>query len=156
MIKIGRCQCGQVQYEIDDERILTLYCCHCLECQKQSASAFAMSMKVQRWGFRLICGELSRWVRSTDSGRINRAHFCPRCGCRVYHDNGDDSSMVSVKAGLLDDAVILEPIGHIWTDRARSWVVFAPNAILFSRQPATYEPLIDEWKRRRSGIETMR
>jgi len=32
----GGCQCGQIRYEIRAEP-LTLYACHCKECQKQSS-----------------------------------------------------------------------------------------------------------------------
>ncbi len=41
----GGCQCGQVRYEIRAEP-LTLYLCHCKECQQQSSSAFGMSLTV--------------------------------------------------------------------------------------------------------------
>lgn len=39
-MKTGQCQCGAIRYESTGES-LALYVCHCLECQKQSASAFA-------------------------------------------------------------------------------------------------------------------
>lgn len=35
----GGCQCKRIRYEIRAEP-LTLYVCHCQECQKQSFSAF--------------------------------------------------------------------------------------------------------------------
>ena len=41
----GGCQCGAVRYAISAAP-LTLYCCHCTECQAQSSSAFGMSMLV--------------------------------------------------------------------------------------------------------------
>ena len=76
----GGCQCGYIRYRIDPARILTLYCCHCTECQRQSSSAFGMSMKLPRAAFELMSGELARWQRVADSGDLNRASFCPRCG----------------------------------------------------------------------------
>ena len=39
----GGCQCGAVRYAISAAP-LRLIACHCRECQKQSASAFGMSL----------------------------------------------------------------------------------------------------------------
>ena len=50
MAAVGGCQCGDVRYEITGDP-LALYICHCRECQKQSASAFGMSLEVKRSDF---------------------------------------------------------------------------------------------------------
>ena len=42
---MGGCQCGAVRYTLATDKI-TAYACHCLECQKQSASAFAISVPI--------------------------------------------------------------------------------------------------------------
>jgi hypothetical protein len=39
----GGRQCGAIRYEVAFEEVLTLVCCHCRECQRQSASAFGRS-----------------------------------------------------------------------------------------------------------------
>src|SRR5271167_4851648 len=39
----GGCQCGAVRFQIAANRLVA-YACHCLECQKQSASAFGISV----------------------------------------------------------------------------------------------------------------
>ncbi|MCA9623323.1 MAG: GFA family protein [Myxococcales bacterium] len=149
----GGCQCGAVRYRIERAAILTLYACHCRECQRQSASAFALSLKIPRPAFELeTSGELGSWSRSTDRGGRSRAFFCPACGSRILHDTGDSSAWVSLKAGLLDDIANLTPVGHIWTARALPWVRFGPDDLIFERQPESYEPLIEAWRRlRRAG-----
>ena len=38
----GGCQCGGVRYEIKAAAKLSLYVCHCTECQRQSGSAFSL------------------------------------------------------------------------------------------------------------------
>ncbi len=43
----GGCQCGAIRYESEGQPI-ALYICHCRECQKQSASAFGISLDVNR------------------------------------------------------------------------------------------------------------
>jgi hypothetical protein len=53
----GGCQCGAIRYEIVAAPV-SLYVCHCRECQKQSASAFGISVIVKRSDFRLLRGDL--------------------------------------------------------------------------------------------------
>ena len=43
----GGCQCGSVRYVVTTEPI-RLLACHCKECQRQSGSAFGMSMPVKK------------------------------------------------------------------------------------------------------------
>ena len=48
----GGCQCGQVRYELSGEPI-RLIACHCTECQRQSGSAFGMSMLIKKEDLKL-------------------------------------------------------------------------------------------------------
>ncbi len=48
-------QCGNIRYRINGEP-LTLYACHCLDCQAQSSSAFGLSMWVNFDNFELQQG----------------------------------------------------------------------------------------------------
>ncbi|MEX0809008.1 MAG: GFA family protein [Dongiaceae bacterium] len=113
----GRCQCGGVRYQVDGEPI-ALYACHCLECRKQSASAFGLSLIVHSADFRLTQGIPASWVRAADSGRHLRCWFCPDCGSRLWHDSEPASETMSIKGGSLDRPVDFSTATHIWTDRA--------------------------------------
>ena len=42
----GGCQCGKIRYRLIAEPLM-LYICHCSDCQKQSASAFGMSLRMR-------------------------------------------------------------------------------------------------------------
>ena len=116
----GGCQCGKVRYRINATP-LTLYCCHCTECQAQSASAFGMSMWVEADGFEVLKGELSFYLRPTASGNTMKCAYCPDCGTRIYHQLNDDN-IFTIKPGSLDDSRGLKPRGHIWTRSALAWV----------------------------------
>ncbi len=142
----GGCQCGAVRYTIERAAILTLYCCHCRECQRQSASGFGLSMKLQPAGFHLELGTLSVWERPTDSGTISHAHFCPACGVRIYHDSGADSAWLSLKAGSLDDTGWLRPVGHIWAKRAQKWLAMDHQLLIYDGQPENYDALIEAYR----------
>src|SRR5215510_10709367 len=95
----GGCQCGNVRYRIAAEP-LDLYVCHCRDCQRQTGSAFGMSMIIALSSFRLLSGELASFSVRCDSGRLKRCSFCPACGTRIHHQVRD--AVLSVKAGTLD------------------------------------------------------
>jgi hypothetical protein len=135
----GGCQCGAVRYVIRDET-LTAYACHCRECQKQSGSAFGLSVPVPLGSFE-ITGITASWQRPADSGSHTLCHFCKRCGTRVYHAGESRPGMVTIKGGSIDDAGALVPVAHIWTKSAARWVVFPQGVPQWETQPQTQ----DEW-----------
>ena len=124
----GGCQCGSVRYRVSGEPIGVVVC-HCTECQRQSGSAFGMSMAVRSAAFRLIAGELDSFAVIADSGRAKTGAFCPRCGTRIYHQTAPE--VLSVKAGTLDDTSRLRPTAHYWTKRKQPWVTIPDDVATF-------------------------
>ena len=134
-MRTGGCQCGAVRYEVPDAPH-ALFACHCLECRKQSASAFGISYIVRRNDLRLTRGRPSSWVRSADSGNRLRCWFCPDCGSRLFHESepsGDD--WASVKGGSLDEPVDFAKAVHIWTARKVPGFVIPPGAEQYPGEP---------------------
>jgi len=119
----GGCQCGAIRYRLNGEPRL-LYICHCSDCQKQSASAFGMSLRVQPSQVEFISGNASlrSWDTRGDDGEIKRCYFCADCGTRIMHGSDDAAQDVSIKAGSLDDTSNLQPRAHIWLRSAQPWV----------------------------------
>jgi hypothetical protein len=147
----GGCQCGQVRYTLN-EMPLTLYACHCTECQKQSSSAFGLSCRVRKAAVE-VTGETASWQRPADSGRTLHARFCPQCGSRLFHERagyaGDPAgATMNIKGGSLDIARLLEPVGHIWVRSKNAGTVIPVDAIVHEAQPEDYREMIDEWQRR--------
>ena len=122
----GRCQCGAVAYVVTG-RPETIYVCHCRECQRQSASAFGISVAVPKAHFRLERGETRCWSRTADSGRVVHCHFCPVCGSRLWHE-GLHPDALTVKGGSLDQPVDLGDAIHISTPRTLPVVVIPHGA----------------------------
>jgi hypothetical protein len=131
---VGGCQCGAVRYEIRGKPV-SLYVCHCRECQKQSASAFGISVIVKRSDFRLLRGEMNFWSRATDSGGTLCCAFCPACGSRVWHEGIDATDTISVKGGSMDEPPDLRSACHIWTARKLPGVVIPETVRQFSGEP---------------------
>jgi len=141
----GGCQCGACRYRIEGRRP-PVYACHCRECQKQSASAFGMSMPVARSAL-LLTGETRCHSRSTDSGSRSDCHFCPQCGSRLYHQSYRNPDYVTVKAGTLDRTDELVAVAHIWVSRKQPWVRLDPAVPAFDSQPED----LTEWRRILTG-----
>lgn len=145
----GGCQCGAVRYEIDAEP-LTVIACHCTECQKQSASAFGMTMPVPRESLTITKGKPAHWERTAESGNIVGAAFCVACGVRLFHEPAN-MAVLNVKPGTLDDASWVAPVGHIWTDKAQPWLRDRLEGVLYPRQQPNMERLIAAWRDRNKG-----
>lgn len=141
----GGCQCGQIRYEIRGEP-LTLYCCHCTECQRQSSSAFGMSMPVRTEDLVILQGETKEWRRRSESGREVLCRFCPECGTRLFHNPTRNTKVTNVKPGTLDDTKWLRPIGNLWTRSAQPWVVLGEDRLSYERQPQDFTELFTRWR----------
>ena len=114
----GGCQCGYVRYRISSP-IQRLVVCHCRDCQRQSGSAFGMSLFVSAEAFELAKGDVKTFEVLSDSGRTKTCAFCPNCGVRIYHDTETGKS---IKAGTLDDTSGLTPSAHFWITRKQQWL----------------------------------
>lgn len=117
----GRCLCQQVRYELNAAPYM-LYVCHCTDCQRQSGSAFGMSMPAPRAALTLTGAEPASFRRSLPSGRTSYVRFCGVCGTRVFAEPVDHSSgVVVIRPGTLDDTRWLKPVAQNFTRSAHAW-----------------------------------
>lgn len=137
----GGCQCGAVRYSIAADT-LKAYACHCRECQKQSASAFGVSVPVL-WESLTVKGEMRVWSRPTDSGSVTDCHFCPRCGSRIYHSGRGAREWITVKGGSLDHPGAVPLVAHVWVRSKAVWLELPEGLPQWETQPQGLE----EWKR---------
>jgi hypothetical protein len=115
----GGCQCGSVRYVVTKEPI-RLLACHCKECQRQSGSAFGMSMPVRKDNL-TVTGLTKKFTRVADSGNEVTGVFCPECGVRIYHVLKSAPDVASIKPGTLDNTRWLRPGVFIWMKSAQTW-----------------------------------
>ena len=115
----GSCQCGHITYSIVDKPI-RLNVCHCTDCQKQSGSAFGMSLVIKPEALVIRSGALKEFQTKADSGRVKTCGFCPECGVRIYNRT---SALCSVKAGTLEDTHSLQPDAQYWTKSKQAWSI---------------------------------
>lgn len=141
----GGCQCGQIRYEIR-AKPLTLYVCHCTECQKQSSSAFGMSMPVPRAAVIILKGQPKQWKRVSNSGREVSCFFCGECGTRLFHNPERNPKVSNIKPGTLDNTSWLRPVGNTWTQSAQKWVILDDKMLNYEEQPDSFNQLFEEFK----------
>jgi hypothetical protein len=113
----GGCQCGLVRCVLSAEPI-RLVACHCNECQRQSGSAFGMSMLVKEDSL-TVTGQTKQFTRVADSGNENTGVFCPECGVRIYQIARYVQGMLALKPGTLDDTSRLRPSHFVWMKSAQ-------------------------------------
>lgn len=130
----GGCQCGSVRYELTAEP-REAYACHCNECRKQSASAFGISVLMDRNAVNQISGRTKVWSRPTDSGGHLDCHFCPDCGSRLWHVGFTDPDTFSVKGGSLDEPPNFAKLHHIWVSQKMPGVILPDGATCSEKEP---------------------
>jgi hypothetical protein len=131
----GGCQCGDVRYEVTGAP-KQLVVCHCTDCQRQSGSAFGMTLVVEEGDFRLTKGEVKTFESKSDAGRDKLGAFCPECGTRIYHKPEYRKGFVSVKPGTLDDTATLTPDIHIWTASRQPWITIPKDVEAHEKSPS--------------------
>lgn len=140
----GGCQCGAVRYRLTAAP-LTVYSCHCRDCQRLSGGTHSMSMPIRRETLEQLSGTLVAYDKPADSGRVVRMLACSVCGFKLWNEPLASPGMLVLKPGSLDDPGWAVPIGNIWTASALPWVAIDPALVNFTGQPPDRQPLYDAW-----------
>lgn len=144
----GGCLCGAIRYVISGEP-LTLYACHCTDCQRRTGTGFALSLVVSRDSVEVRSGEPVPYSAKLADGRIKQGRMCAACGTRLWAESVRSPQALIVQPGTLDDTSWLRPVAHIWTRSAQPWFQFPKGVALFETQPAKpWEELFKLWRER--------
>jgi hypothetical protein len=111
----GRCECGAVEYEVEDEFRYALNC-HCSNCRASTGSAFKPFGGVARDKLRVTRGADRLLVWGDPDGNHTR---CGVCGSLLY--SVIDESRVHVAFGSLRDEPSLRPTDHIFVGSKAPW-----------------------------------
>ena len=139
----GGCTCGTARYRLAASP-LSVYNCHCKDCQRFSGAGWSMSMLVRQEDFALLEGETDFYPKKADSGRVVEMHFCKHCHGWLYN-LPPGASIVVVRAGTLDDLDWAAAVGNIWTESKAAWAQIDPALVNFPGQANDRRPLIDAW-----------
>jgi len=127
----GGCSCGAVRYKLTSLPLIT-HCCHCLDCQNQTGSAFAINALIEDSRIeRLTDQELQVVDMPSPSGRGHEIHRCPKCEVALWSDYGKRGYLRFVRVATLDDPHAIEPDVHIFTKSKVPWVRLPEGARAF-------------------------
>lgn len=129
----GRCQCGDVSFEIAAEPVMSGQC-HCLDCQRASGAGHTNMIAFPEPAVK-IHGRTAGYQSKADSGATVTRMFCPRCGSRLFGSSSGMPGMLTVNAGVLDDPSIYKPMMSVYAKRRRSWDLLADGAPAFDAMP---------------------
>jgi len=137
----GGCSCGEVRYRLASEPLIT-HCCHCLNCQQQTGSAFVINLLIEASRLELLAVEPRPVDVPRDEGKTQRIYRCPTCGVAVFSEYGGPA-IKFVRGGTLDGGAQVEPDVHIYTRSKIPWVALpesVPAFEAFYELPAVWPP----------------
>ncbi|MBV8977381.1 MAG: GFA family protein [Alphaproteobacteria bacterium] len=126
----GRCACGAVRYRLTREPIF-VHCCHCLDCQRQTGSAFVLNALIESSHVETLCGNPVAVPMPTDSGRPHDVYRCTECQTAMWSDYGRRKLLFFVRVGTLETPSALKPNVHIFTRSKQPWVGLPPDVPQF-------------------------
>ena len=126
----GGCSCGAVRYRLKSEPMFT-HCCHCLDCQKQTGSAFAINALIETDRIEMLAGEPHRVEMPSPSGRGHDIYRCARCEVALWSDYGRRPYVRFVRVATLDEPHAIAPDVHIFFRSKVPWVQLPPDARTF-------------------------
>jgi hypothetical protein len=128
---LGGCSCGRVRYRLLSAPMF-VHCCHCMDCQRQTGSAFVLNALIETDRVERVSGAPTLFPQPTDSGQSHDIARCDACGTAVWSHYGGRRSLSFVRVGTLDDPTALSPDVHIYTRSKLSWIVLPPEVPSFA------------------------
>jgi|SRR6185312_4035372 len=141
----GHCLCQTIRYRVTEEP-LTVYACHCIDCQRRTGSAFSLSMIVRRQAIEVLQGEPASYFAVLPDGRTKSGRLCAKCGTRLWGEPQSRPMIAVVQPGTLEQPYSVSPIAHLWTRSAQPWVTFPQGVALYETQPQDPTELVKLWQ----------
>ena len=116
----GGCSCGAVRYRLTSDPLF-VHCCHCLNCQIQTGSAFVINLLIEADRVELLAGNPQPVDVPRDDGSAQSIFRCPACQVAVF-STYTRPDIRFVRAGTLDIPADIAPDVHIFTRSKLPWV----------------------------------
>ena len=126
----GGCACGAVRYRLASDPLF-IHCCHCLNCQRQTGSAFVINLLIEADRVELLAGEPQPVAVPRTGGKKQKIWRCPSCQVALFSQY-TRRQIRFVRAGTLDDPAAVEPDVHIFTRSKLPWVALPDSVPAFS------------------------
>lgn len=117
----GGCGCGELRYGLTSAPMF-VHCCHCLNCQRQTGSAFVINLLIEADRVEQVRGAATGIAAPTEDGSPQRIFRCPKCYVAVWSEYGGRSEVRFVRGGTLDVPSVVSPDVHIYVRSKLPWV----------------------------------
>ena len=141
---LGNCLCGQIKFRLTSEP-LTLYACHCTDCQLRSGGALLLSMWVYRESLELLEGNPQLVSSIANDGRERRNKVCPACSVRLWSEPINRPKLAVLRPSTLHRAKEFAPIAHQFVRSALPWFVFPEGVARYATTPDDPTDLVRLW-----------
>ena len=125
----GGCACGAVRYRLTSEPLF-VHCCHCLNCQRQTGSAFVVNVLIETDRVEVLAGDPQPVIVPRSGGKKQRIWRCPTCQIALFSQY-TRRQVRFVRGGTLDDPAAVSPDVHIFTRSKLPWVVLPDGVPAF-------------------------
>jgi hypothetical protein len=125
----GGCACGAVRYRLTSDPLF-VHCCHCLNCQRQTGSAFVVNLLIEANRVEVLAGEPKPVEVPRGDGSTQRIYRCPSCQVAVFSEYGGPE-LRFVRGGTLGDPRSVTPDVHIYTRSKVPWLALPDSAPAF-------------------------
>ena len=131
----GKCLCGSIEYATDAEPVFSIIC-HCDDCQRQTGTAFSMTVGVPKAAVVFKNEDkLKEYVGESASGNPVRRKFCQDCGSPIISMIAMAPDMYMIKAGTLNDKSWLKPTHQFWCSTKQPWLELSDELEKHDRNP---------------------
>jgi hypothetical protein len=129
-VREGGCACGAIRYRLASDPLF-VHCCHCLNCQRQTGSAFVINLLIETDRVELLADEPVPIDVPRGGKSKQRIFRCPTCQVAVL-SRYTRASVRFVRGGTLDDPSSIAPDVHIYTRSKLPWVALPESVPAFS------------------------
>jgi hypothetical protein len=119
-----------VRYRLASDPLF-VNCCHCLNCQRQTGSAFVINLLIEAERVELLAGTPRPVEVRSGDGSAQAIYRCPTCQVAVFSEYGRPE-LRYVRAGTLDRTSEVTPDAHIFTRSKVGWIELPASTPAFT------------------------
>ena len=126
----GECACKAVRYRLNAAPMF-VQSCHCLNCQRQTGSAFVINILIEKVHVELLEGPARAGRRPTRRGPFSGSCAARRVEIAVWSFY-TRAGIRFVRGGTLDEPSSVTPDVHIYTRSKLGWVMLPDSVPAFA------------------------
>ena len=143
----GGCFCGAVRFVVRGD-FLTVYACHCTDCQTVTGSAFGLYCLLEASALELTDGEPATLARPNARGETKRVASCATCGTTLWGIPNEAPTIRNLRIGVLDDTTRTTPVAHLFARSKASWIALPDDALIYEAAPPDMLECVRAWQAR--------